>query len=214
VRARERRVERYYDPTTDQFWSVDPEVAETGQPYAFTGDNPLNSTDPLGLSGGTTAYANYLLSQAKHRKYCKTHPAIRGHNCGGLLHEAVGTLDKLRHKAAAHKDTIIAGGGLLLGTAALFIPGAEPAGAELDEASLAAISTDSEVDITPALKLVKQSFSIGAVVSDAYSCGSNPGVASCTAAILGAGGLTVPGDLIDPVVAWDVAAAKYVYDNS
>jgi len=24
-------------------------VAETGQPYAFTGDDPLNSTDPLGL---------------------------------------------------------------------------------------------------------------------------------------------------------------------
>jgi hypothetical protein len=28
---------------------VDPEVAETGQPYAFTGDDPLNETDPLGL---------------------------------------------------------------------------------------------------------------------------------------------------------------------
>jgi hypothetical protein len=29
---------------------VDPDVAETGQPYAYTGDNPLNSTDPLGLN--------------------------------------------------------------------------------------------------------------------------------------------------------------------
>jgi RHS repeat-associated protein len=46
-------IDRYYDPTTDQFWSVDPEVAETGQPYAFTGDNPVNSTDPLGLHGWT-----------------------------------------------------------------------------------------------------------------------------------------------------------------
>jgi hypothetical protein len=27
-------------------------VAETGQPYAFTGDDPLNATDPLGLKGG------------------------------------------------------------------------------------------------------------------------------------------------------------------
>jgi len=26
-------------------------VAETGQPYAFTGDDPLNATDPLGLKG-------------------------------------------------------------------------------------------------------------------------------------------------------------------
>jgi hypothetical protein len=50
VRARERRVDRYYDPATDQFLSVDPDVAETGQPYAFTGDDPLNATDPMGLN--------------------------------------------------------------------------------------------------------------------------------------------------------------------
>ena len=42
-------VNRYYDPTTDQFMSVDPQVATTGQPYVFTNDNPLNATDPLGL---------------------------------------------------------------------------------------------------------------------------------------------------------------------
>jgi hypothetical protein len=42
-------VDRYYDPSTDQFLSVDPDVAETGQPYAFTDDNPLNERDPLGL---------------------------------------------------------------------------------------------------------------------------------------------------------------------
>ena len=40
---------RYYDPSTDQFLSIDPDLAETGQPYAFTGDDPLNATDPLGL---------------------------------------------------------------------------------------------------------------------------------------------------------------------
>ncbi len=43
-------IDRYYDPSTDQFLSVDPDLAETGQPYAFTGDDPLNATDPLGLS--------------------------------------------------------------------------------------------------------------------------------------------------------------------
>jgi len=42
-------INRYYDPTTDQFLSVDPLVDQTGQPYVFTNDNPLNSTDPLGL---------------------------------------------------------------------------------------------------------------------------------------------------------------------
>jgi RHS repeat-associated protein len=42
-------VNRYYDPTTDQFLSIDPDVATTDQPYVFTNDNPLNEEDPLGL---------------------------------------------------------------------------------------------------------------------------------------------------------------------
>jgi uncharacterized protein RhaS with RHS repeats len=42
-------VNRYYDPTTDQFLSIDPNVVETGQPYVFTNDNPLNAMDPLDL---------------------------------------------------------------------------------------------------------------------------------------------------------------------
>ena len=45
-------VGRYYDPGTGQFLSVDPDVAETGQPYAYTGDDPVNGTDPLGLYWG------------------------------------------------------------------------------------------------------------------------------------------------------------------
>ena len=44
-------IDRYYDPSTDQFLSVDPDLADTGQPYAFIGDDPLNATDPLGLRG-------------------------------------------------------------------------------------------------------------------------------------------------------------------
>jgi RHS repeat-associated protein len=42
-------INRYYDPTIGQFANVDPQVAVTGQPYAYTGDNPLNAVDPLGL---------------------------------------------------------------------------------------------------------------------------------------------------------------------
>jgi hypothetical protein len=44
-------VHRYYDPATEQFLSVDPEVDETGTPYAFTGGDPVNESDPLGLWG-------------------------------------------------------------------------------------------------------------------------------------------------------------------
>jgi RHS repeat-associated protein len=41
-------IHRYYDPATGQFLSVDPEVSQTGQPYSYAGDNPVNATDPTG----------------------------------------------------------------------------------------------------------------------------------------------------------------------
>ncbi len=56
--ALDRTINRYYDPTTDQFLSVDPKVAVTNQPYVFTNDNPLNATDPLGLSGGPVVFGS------------------------------------------------------------------------------------------------------------------------------------------------------------
>ena len=40
---------RYYDPATAQFISVDPLVAKTAQPYSYAGDNPINASDPSGL---------------------------------------------------------------------------------------------------------------------------------------------------------------------
>lgn len=49
-RQRARDVHRYYDPGTGQFVSVDPLVDETGQAYTYTGDDPVNGVDPLGLS--------------------------------------------------------------------------------------------------------------------------------------------------------------------
>jgi RHS repeat-associated protein len=47
---------RVYDPTTAQFMSVDPLVAETGEAYGYVGGSPVNGGDPGGLCGceGTT----------------------------------------------------------------------------------------------------------------------------------------------------------------
>jgi len=42
-------VNRYYDPVTAQFLTVDPLVSQTGQPYAYAGDDPVNNVDPSGL---------------------------------------------------------------------------------------------------------------------------------------------------------------------
>lgn len=48
-------INRYYDPSTDQFLSLDPDVATTDEPYVYSGDDPLNAEDPLGLSPATVA---------------------------------------------------------------------------------------------------------------------------------------------------------------
>ncbi len=40
---------RFYDPTTAQFLTVDPEVNDTGTPYTYVGGDPLNDLDPSGL---------------------------------------------------------------------------------------------------------------------------------------------------------------------
>ena len=42
-------VNRYYDPQTGQFLSVDPDLSTTLQPYAYAGDDPVNSVDQMGL---------------------------------------------------------------------------------------------------------------------------------------------------------------------
>ena len=49
-------INRYYDPATGQFISVDPEVNITGQPYAYVSGDPMNTTDP----DGTGAYSYYF----------------------------------------------------------------------------------------------------------------------------------------------------------
>jgi RHS repeat-associated protein len=42
-------INRYFDPTTGSFTNVDPDIAETDQAYAYAGDDPVDSSDPLGL---------------------------------------------------------------------------------------------------------------------------------------------------------------------
>jgi hypothetical protein len=58
-------INRYYDPSTDQFLSVDPDVQETDQPYAFVNDDPLNVEDPLGLCVRTPSGGCYVPPKPK-----------------------------------------------------------------------------------------------------------------------------------------------------
>jgi RHS repeat-associated protein len=45
-------IDRYYDPATGQFLSVDPKVAQTQQAYLYAGDDPVDASDPTGLLAG------------------------------------------------------------------------------------------------------------------------------------------------------------------
>jgi RHS repeat-associated protein len=58
---------RYYDPSTEQFMSVDREVADTDQPYVFVQGDPVNESDPSGdlfcQPGGTCGSQQYFAAQ-------------------------------------------------------------------------------------------------------------------------------------------------------
>jgi RHS repeat-associated protein len=51
-------VHRYYDPATEQFVSVDPLDTHTGSPYSYTGGDPVNRSDALGLCSTPTGDPN------------------------------------------------------------------------------------------------------------------------------------------------------------
>jgi RHS repeat-associated protein len=46
-------INRYYDPVIGQFLSVDADVSQTQQPYAYTSGDPVSSSDPDGDACGT-----------------------------------------------------------------------------------------------------------------------------------------------------------------
>jgi len=67
-------VGRYYDTTTGQFLSVDPEISASHAPYSYVQDDPTNYNDPLGLLGRPS----YCDSGSPYVKCIPTESAITG----------------------------------------------------------------------------------------------------------------------------------------
>jgi uncharacterized protein RhaS with RHS repeats len=123
---RDCSINRYYDPATDQFLSIDPDIATTNQPYAFTNDDPLNASDPLGME----ALKSVLLQNEAAAKRCKDQPEDNG--CRGInVLKDIGTFVK-------SKVGVIGSG---IAVAGLFVPGVDI----IDVAALTTIGVASRV---------------------------------------------------------------------
>jgi RHS repeat-associated protein len=103
---------RYYDPATAEFLTLDPQVDQTGTPYAYVSDNPLNGTDlngrcefwcwvgigavavgvaaciiaePCGIAGGGLALGTGGLALAGGATFVGADAFVVGAVVGGLL---------------------------------------------------------------------------------------------------------------------------------
>lgn len=122
---------RYYDPSTAQFLSMDPAAAATVAPYAYTSDNPLNGQDPRGLWPNWQAGWNAFSSG---------------------MSQIGGQLEQSFHQNAAAISNVAHGAAMVCGTAALVLlvggitsPAAAIAGGCAIAASLVAAAADADM---------------------------------------------------------------------
>lgn len=74
-------INRWYDPATAQFLTVDPAVAQTGTPYAYANDDPVNETDPTGMVASSWWRDIVDVPQdAAYLEYWGSYEAIKGVN--------------------------------------------------------------------------------------------------------------------------------------
>ena len=89
-------VNRYFDPTTAQFISVDPDLNATGQPYEYASDQPQSEFDPLGTktTKQSTIWAQILDMKHDWMSVAAEAPAIEHYtnNLYQLTSTAAGTI--------------------------------------------------------------------------------------------------------------------------
>ncbi len=194
MQVNEESVGRYYDPATGQFLSVDPLVDETGQPYAYTGDNPVNESDPSGLyapnacgQAGAQSAACGVVEQTQ-RQVAASEEANKVSGNAQII-DIAGAVGNF---IATHKTDIEVGAGIVLGVAAAatgvgaVVEAGIAIGAEGASAT-AALSASAELG---GVSLVTGA---GATAIDASNCFNGHDAAACAGFGLGAVGLLASG---------------------
>jgi RHS repeat-associated protein len=85
---------RYYDPRTGQFISVDPALSQTLAPYGYAQGNPVNVTDPTGLGNCWKSGFAHMKSYRRHWTFGIGIPGCVLLATGLSLKEALRYLDK------------------------------------------------------------------------------------------------------------------------
>jgi hypothetical protein len=178
---------------------VDPLVDATGQPYAYTGDDPVNEVDPSGESGisaGTICGEDGPKSAAC-RGAIQISAEVGKEVADNQVSGCVPTIDLagkigsvlagVRHAGAAVGDDLathpLATASLVVGTALLFIPVADVGGAELDPAA----ASDLGLDLGPssASSATRTLLGVSLVGADTESCVDTHSLADCSSASVG-----------------------------
>ena len=134
-------VNRYYDPSTGQFLSVDPLVGITDQPYEYVGGDPVNGSDPSGLTthafcvslqgvfqpvgvGGAAIFVEGCLGEAEHGQIGTfvtygAGPSIGpGHSASANIVEEVTNASSLKQLGGWFNWANVGGGGDGIGATA------------------------------------------------------------------------------------------------
>ena len=164
-------INRYYDPATGQFTSVDPDVTQTLAPYGYAAGNPVMTSDPDGLMAAWDAVidgnvVHVSTAAAYHRDvYIAVHyppppppppapvrrpkPRPKAHHCGSILSFLGCAVHAIGHEIHKHSKGLIQAG-LALGAVALTVANVAQLGADpfTDGAEAADIAglTDAAAD--------------------------------------------------------------------
>ncbi|MGC1184983.1 MAG: RHS repeat-associated core domain-containing protein [Candidatus Dormiibacterota bacterium] len=162
---------RYYDPANGQFTSVDPLVAETLLPYAYTAGDPVNTSDASGDASGQCSWLScvgqVINTVSEATGVCLRNP-FGGNNNNGGCHTELST-------AQARTDIGIT---LTVGAVATGVGG------------LVAGATDAAVleSSAGALEASSITYGVGGGILDGLGCKSGSALA-CDAAVLDGLGL-------------------------